>query len=313
MSVVAEEDPDFFLLCIQSGYKAKQIFSTKEFRSFMKNLLLNCKNSHYIRYFIKFGFEIDSLKEEFENYLLLLLKNLKYYEFCSYIDIFKDGEFHQYISTEKAIVTIESNFMNPRVPEGLKKIVELTNYFEVLSKLKKSWIWSFVNKELSSNSKWEEIYNSPWMKHINVNCEEFDKILIEKFSISKLESLIRDLEYYPNRIFQQKEFDNQVKRILKINSDDYILKTLNSLKSFGYKLERIRNEELDSKFSHFFEKDLIVFSQSEIQKFHLEQINQKVEDSQSPNMDEEEIDFNQEFEFEIEEEELLDDYDSFGE
>jgi hypothetical protein len=38
MSLIAEDDPDFFLLCI-AGYKANQIISTKEFRSFMKYLL----------------------------------------------------------------------------------------------------------------------------------------------------------------------------------------------------------------------------------------------------------------------------------
>jgi hypothetical protein len=31
MSLIAEDDPDFFLLCI-AGYKANQIIATKEFR-----------------------------------------------------------------------------------------------------------------------------------------------------------------------------------------------------------------------------------------------------------------------------------------
>jgi hypothetical protein len=227
------ENEEFFVKCALLSKIPNYVFSTNEFILLMKSLLFKNKVEYIIK-FTNLGFDICSLPE-FEPYLLQLLKESKLGSFCRYLNDLCFQRIIYSLNTIAFVDIIESNYMNLKMEKVLfQKMLENTNFFGASCKMKKSWIWDYVDTEfplLNENNKFQ------WMKHVSVNCEEFDNLLIKHFNLDTLFSIIEQYHYIPIALFNLKSFDEALFNYIKKNYTS--LEKLKLLESFGYNIQRI--------------------------------------------------------------------------
>jgi hypothetical protein len=230
------QNEEFFAQFVSMSKIHKQDFFTNEFSKMMKSFLIE-NNTVVIFGFTNLGFNIYSLVPEFEQHLLQLLNESKFDLFCRY---FSNNHFQKYENSlddaQLFVDAIESKYMDSKMDEKnlFEEILKKTEYFEASCIAKKSWIWDFIDRKFSLLDK-NEIFQ--WMKHVSVNCEEFDNLLIKHFNLDTLFSIIEQYHYIPLALFNMKSFDEALFNYIKNNYTSF--EKLKSLEFLGYKIRRI--------------------------------------------------------------------------